>query len=696
MSVMERSASHRVRYSVVVLLILGMAPRASWAQSPTSLPSLPPAALPSATGGGDVFKLSLRDLLSTKVRVTSKRDESISRSPGIVTTVHMRDLRRMGIRTLKDALELLPNVVVVATPVGTSSVSIRGLSETFNQKVLFLLEGIPYWMPSHGDIPLLGMPLELIDRIEIIRGPGSVIYGTNASGGVINVILNKRANLSEVVLSGGNQGTLRADAHASYTHDGGYAYFGASVQRQLNGYAAFFPETRLVPPFSGAAASYPTSGTLIKREEHASLVAGLHHGGLDLLFHLFESTTNGLGGAPVIFQPNTLRSFGTLLHAAYTHRRRTVEFHAGIDHNIYFLRIETANFLADVDSDGIVRSSAGRQQYENPLLNNSRTRLSLSAKVSLTEGLSWLFGAEEEVRRAGRYIKTDDRDQLIAEQSAETTVNEASLYTQLDWQFRRLRLVAGVRIVHNSLAGGHLAPRASAIFSLDQQQSLKLLYSEGFNSPVISQQDLLIPFVVAGNESLAAEIVRTLELAYTYASQKLFLSASAYLLRTSDVITRIKLDSDQEPRYRNVDGYWRFGGELDFQLSLISEARSWMQSLKLLANLGYNHQGNTVVAEDPLVRFVPRLQVNFGLTWTFFDRHTLGGSQRLLSPRGEVGWQHITTLAYSLRYRSVTLFAHLNNVANHRIVDPDINANAIPQVPGGAGRSLFVGARYRL
>jgi outer membrane receptor for ferrienterochelin and colicins len=645
---------------------------------------------------GDVYSLSLEALLSTRVSVASKQDEALTMSPGIVSTIKMRDMLKLGLRTLKDALEFVPNVVVVETPVGSTSVSIRGISETFNQKVLFLLEGVPYWMSSHGDIPLLGLPLTMIDRIEIIRGPGAVMYGTNASAGVINVILVKNAEKATVTLSGGSLGELRAELHASYTHEGGYSYLGASIQRQISGYSAFFPQTVVVPPFNTVPGAFPSSGSLTKREQSASIVAGVKHRGFDALVQLFESSQNGLGGAAVIFQPNTLKYLGALAHVGYRHRRENVDFAVSLDHSVFFLDLAIANFLGEVDTaNSTVRARDGRQLYRSPLRDNSRTRLLLNANLRFTPQLSLLLGGEEELRRAGRYVKTDSQENEVAEQSQATTVNEASLYAQVDFSWRSLRLVLGARFVHNSLAGAHLSPRAALVYALSSKHSLKLLYSEGFSSPVISQQDLMIPFVVAGNPDLSAEIMRTLELAYLYASSRLQISANAYLLHTSDVITRTKQDGDREPRYRNVAGYWRYGGELDAKLSLVETRRAWAQSLKLLANLSYNHQGNSQSADDPLAHFVPRLQANLGVLWTLFDHHTIGGSMRLISPRDQVDWQHIATLAYTLRYESVSVFVQLQNFTDHRIVDPDINAGTIPQVPGGPGRSLYGGLSYR-
>lgn len=140
----------------------------------------------------EMENISLDELLSldVSVDVASSKVESIIDTPAIVSRYDTKDMQKLGLHTLKDVLSFFPGFVVQDGKV-TSMVMIRGISETFNQKVLFLLDGVPYWMPAHGDIPLLGIPIEAIDRVEVIRGPGAVIYGTNASAGVISVVTKK-------------------------------------------------------------------------------------------------------------------------------------------------------------------------------------------------------------------------------------------------------------------------------------------------------------------------------------------------------------------------------------------------------------------------------------------------------------------------------------------------------------------------
>jgi len=136
----------------------------------------------------DLLELDLEQLLKIKVSVASVGSESIKDTPAIVSRYERSDLEKMGISNLRDMFNFVPGVIVQHAITGMAAVQIRGIDEAFNQKVLFLLDGIPYHQPSHSLIPLDGIPWESISHIEVIRGPGTVFHGTQASGGVINVI----------------------------------------------------------------------------------------------------------------------------------------------------------------------------------------------------------------------------------------------------------------------------------------------------------------------------------------------------------------------------------------------------------------------------------------------------------------------------------------------------------------------------
>lgn len=639
-----------------------------------------------------VVEMDIDGLLDVSIAVASKQDEMISKAPGVVTTLKVEDLKRLGVQTLPQALSLIPGVVVQETHLGTSSLLIRGLSETFNQKVLFLLNGVPFWMSSHGDIPLHGIPFDAIERIEMIRGPGSVIYGTNASAGVINIILKEEAP-SHIQVHGGSQELLNSSTFLQHDlGDGDYIVAGAFFQNMGRGYDAYFPETVLVPPFNNSVnsdrESFPTSGSIRKKVDSKGAYLAGKIASTNFLFDYFKSEQNGLGGAPVIFQENDYIQEGLLLHLDHDIKIDPVSLNIFADHNIHFLEINTDNFLASsetVDDSLIVTAEPGKQLYKDPWQENYRFRYGAEARSPLLDQVDLMFGAVHEIRHAGEYRKTNSDKELVALQSNKKKVGEYAVFSNFDIDLHPLRLIIGGRFTDNELAGTNTSPRAALVYSFSDQQSLKFAFSEGFSSPVISQQDLNIPFVVNGNSELEAELTRTYDLAYTYNDSDTLFVVNAYYIDTKDLIER---DPDTFT-YLNTGNYDRRGVELDFQRALGTDFR-------VLTNVAYNYEGDdNTISDDPRARFVPEITANAGVYYFFWQNHSIGLMEQFIGRREGIESQSITTANLTLRFDDMEAFVSIYNIFDEDIESPDINNNGrIPVIPTGPGLSAYAGLRY--
>jgi iron complex outermembrane receptor protein len=123
------------------------------------------------------------------VTVASRYAQSVRKAPSIVTLLTADDLRAGGFRTVSEALRTLPGLYLWTSPEGRDLAAIRGIISPDNNKLLVLVDGVPFYdgLYTHGFIgdPL---PISAIKQIEVIKGPGSAIYGTNAFAGVVNIV----------------------------------------------------------------------------------------------------------------------------------------------------------------------------------------------------------------------------------------------------------------------------------------------------------------------------------------------------------------------------------------------------------------------------------------------------------------------------------------------------------------------------
>ncbi len=146
-----------------------------------------------SSGSFDLSQASLEDLMNIPVTTVSKKEQKLSKVPAAVFVITQEDIRRSGATNIPDLLRLAPGVDVARVDANRWAISIRGFSDQHANKVLVLVDGISVYDPTVTGVfwDMVDVPLEDIDRIEIIRGPGGTIWGANAVNGVINIITKK-------------------------------------------------------------------------------------------------------------------------------------------------------------------------------------------------------------------------------------------------------------------------------------------------------------------------------------------------------------------------------------------------------------------------------------------------------------------------------------------------------------------------
>ncbi|HTA51247.1 MAG TPA: TonB-dependent receptor [Candidatus Acidoferrum sp.] len=183
----------------------------------------------------DLTQESLKDLMNIEVTSVSQKAEKLSRTASAVFVITPEDIRRSGSTNLPDLLRMVPGVDVAQIDSNTWAISVRGLNQRFSNELLVLVDGRSVYTTEFGGVywDTLDLPLEDIERIEVIRGPGGSAWGANAVNGVINIITRKTSDtLGALVVSGGGNvqegfGTLQygGNAGSSITYRAYAKYF---------------------------------------------------------------------------------------------------------------------------------------------------------------------------------------------------------------------------------------------------------------------------------------------------------------------------------------------------------------------------------------------------------------------------------------------------------------------------------------
>src|SRR6185295_10751788 len=140
----------------------------------------------------DLTELSLEELLNLEVTVTSaaRHEQPLSKTPAAIFVLSADDIRRSGATSIPEALRLVPGVNVARLDSNRWAVTIRGFNGQFANKLLVLVDGRSVYTPLFSGTwwDVADVPLEEIERIEVIRGPGAALWGANAVNGIINII----------------------------------------------------------------------------------------------------------------------------------------------------------------------------------------------------------------------------------------------------------------------------------------------------------------------------------------------------------------------------------------------------------------------------------------------------------------------------------------------------------------------------
>lgn len=144
----------------------------------------------------DTFSLSLEELMKIEVVSASKKTQSLSEIPAAIYVISSQDIKRSGATNIPEILRMAPGVQVLNISASKWSVSIRGGARDYPNKLLVLVDGRSVYSPSFSGVhwDSFNIPVELIEQIEVIRGPNASVWGANAVNGVINIITRNSEN----------------------------------------------------------------------------------------------------------------------------------------------------------------------------------------------------------------------------------------------------------------------------------------------------------------------------------------------------------------------------------------------------------------------------------------------------------------------------------------------------------------------
>ncbi len=464
-----------------------------------TLPATAPAQQPaSATTAGaanvDVTSMDIEALMNVDVTTASRFSEKLSDAPSIMSIVTSDELRRFGGLTLNEILQRVAGLTGSTQYfVDRSLVSALGdQTKTDGGHILFLINGRPTREVMEGGIIsdlLESFPVEILERIEIIKGPGSILYGSNAFSAVVNLITKKaEGNQATFKGLGGAGGAVDSSSTFSYKHNA-LSGVGAVQLHELPDW----PVTYLVPPSQqnlSFAPQVPPVENVTVVDRGVGAYMGLNYKGLSFMsaFTEWESTGFIEGTAS---RTRLTRDFGNL---GYDHK---VNGRWGMSFNLTFTRTT----FKEPPFPNVTRdSNESIAEWTNLINVTSKDRLSAGGLLNRIEGVE-LFTATNPatVTAEGRRIG-------------------GAFYAQIDHQLRRdVKLIAGFQTNKIGSIPLNTVPRGGIVWAPSSWASVKALYSQAFRAPSLDENLLNNPGL-GGNPNLKPEKVATFNLGVLYCS----------------------------------------------------------------------------------------------------------------------------------------------------------------------------------
>jgi vitamin B12 transporter len=546
--------------------------------------------------------LYANEQLLEEVNVTAHRMPVAADKLGSTSiTLSGSELRAQGINFVSEALQRAPSVSLASNG-GTGTLTQIRLRGQEANHTLVLLDGMRINDPVTGFVDLANLRLTGVARIEILYGPQSVLYGTDASGGVIHIITNSGEDQSLGLSAevGTNQ-TARASIAGSFNTDiiyGGLQY----SHYQTDGISA---------------ASEARGNTEKDRYESdaANLQIGARFNGFDINLVGYESQntvgfdTDDLTTGLPIDEPfgfeNLQDRHSQYVRASASFTSSSKAFNAMIAHTQGKDTNETSSYSPAYPSWGI---PAGMQDY---IANGERDYTEATASYRFSDAAQLLVGADLLDEEVGTTF------------FATQAISSNSVFAQLMGESQGISYSIGLRNDDHDRFGTNLSYRGTLRYQLSADLSVRGSYGTGFKAPSLFE---LYDF--GGNPDLKPETSEGADLGVDWQHNDISISATLFQQETEQLIRSV--GSFPNSRMENVDSSKAQGIELQYDQQF---SAAW----QLSANYTFTDAKEYNPQPQPALR-VPKHQAYAMVNWQIVEQAAIWSQLRYTGERTDYNW----------------------------------------------------------
>jgi len=665
------------RATGAALFVLWMAQGIAQHAAPSSYLAGPAAAQAATAPGADLTTMDLEKLMDIRVTTASLFSDKLSQAPGIMSVVTPDELRRFGGATLGEVLDRVPGLTQSSQYfTDRSLVAADGdQTKTSGAHILFLINGRPTREVMEGGIIsdlLESFPVEILERIEVIRGPGSVLYGSNAFSAVVNLITRKAEGTEFSIHGlGGPNNSLSSSGHLLYRR-GDFSLAAASQIHEVPDWNFVYlvpvplrnlPTAPHEPPFHDAALVDHGTGDYL----------GMNYKGLSFMsmFTEWQSTSFTQGS---VGETRLSRDFANLGDDIKARDNWEMNFNVTYTRTTFGLNAYPSIFR---DANDFVA------EWTNLITLGAKDRLTAGALFNRIAGIE-------------AYLPVVPHpDDAAGSRPA------GGVYVQLDHQLiPAVKLIGGFQT--NKFAGIPVStvPRVGGIWSPSKWASVKVLYGVAFRPPSIDESTLNLADI-QGNPKLLPETVGTFDLGLNLEFPRFELGADYFHSQQTNSIVTV---SHAPIHYENLGGVRFDGVEAEGKYYL---RRDIFIEGSLLYQANHNQNGVSNVTPIPNLGFKTGFgyQNSRGLVFGLSDISDGKPPAYPVPTNPMTGWhnslngelrQDISKVLHLADRNRVSIAAHGNDLLDQAVWLPGFGFSNIDSIPVQQGRTVYAGLEYAL
>ncbi len=653
------------------------------------------------------------------VTIASKRSELPTKAPSIVTVITEKEINRMGARTLTEILVIVPGMDVIKEPAfGTVEYGSRGIRRTV-EKIKILIDGHSLNSPFDGSAALFfdDFPLKNVKRIEIIRGPGSALYGENAFHGVINIITKSAADIDGLELSSG---------FGSYDTQEYSILYGKKIYGiDITGFADFYNTNGLSDTIKEDALSVSplpnrfaiTPGDTDDSRDKLDLHLKLSYKDFQLNAKYMNKDTEPFVGPQFILTNDNEQEFnyvmGDLRYELKLWDRLTIKPRVYYDQYDFEFSSE---FLPDgfripfdLDRDGDVErfpdGMFGSVKGTNRRIGSEiQFDYEIAENNNLTLGFDYKWERQDNIQFNANFDPLTGASIGHLQNSSDLPFKRVyrqiwAIYLQNKWDITDdLSITMGIRHDHYSDFEGTTNPRIGIVWNFLDNATIKFLYGQAFRAPNFVELYTANNPALLGDSNLDEETIRTYEVGLNYKfTEKLSTNVNYFFNVVRDEIVETPKRRPLQPQvFANLAGSNIQGIEFEVKADL---ADFW-EGAYAYANYTYLDSESKGDPQPDIPKH--KGNVGFGLNlWKYLDVniHAFISGDRVREQEDtrddSPGYALVNcTLIAKEFFKGMKINASLFNLLDKNYNDPSI-INTIPTDLPRPGRTFFIGVDYK-